>query len=143
MQYNRVIIVGNICADLQVKTVSRSGDDISVATARLAIDDSYKSKSGEKVERTVFVDVDIWGRQAETTAQFCGKGSAVLIEGCLQMDSWDDKETGQKRSKIKVRADRVQFIGRRGDASAGEQQEQGAAQPDAPNALVKDEEIPF
>ena len=128
---NRVILAGHLCADLEI----RQAGGTSVATARLAIDDSYKSKDGAKVERTVFVDVDVWGRQAETTAQFCGKGSAVLIEGALQMDTWDDKETGQKRSKIKVRAERVQFLGKRDG--------HGEAQPTRPNALVKDEEIPF
>ena len=136
---NRVILAGNLCADLEI----RQAGGTSVATARLAIDDSYKSKSGDKVERTVFVDVNIWGRQAETTAQFCGKGSAVLIEGALQMDQWDDKETGQKRSKIKVRADRVQFLGKRGDDGRSEQDEPVPTQPTRPNALVKDEEIPF
>ena len=136
---NRVILAGHLCADLEI----RQAGGTSVATARLAIDDSYKSRSGDKVERTVFVDVDIWGRQAETTAQFCGKGSAVFIEGCLQMDSWDDKETGQKRTKIKVRADRVRFLGKRGEVGYGEQAEQATTQPTRPNALVKDEEIPF
>lgn len=136
---NRVILAGHLCADLEI----RQAGGTSVATARLAIDDSYKSKSGDKVERTVFVDVDVWGRQAETTAQFCGKGSAVLIEGALQLDTWDDKETGQKRSKIKVRADRVQFLGKRGDDGRSEQDEPVPTQPTRPNALVKDEEIPF
>ena len=90
----------------------------------------------------MFVDVDVWGRQAETTAQYCGKGSAVLIEGALQMDQWDDKETGQKRSKIKVRAERVQFLGKRGEDGNGEQQEPSAPRNAAPAAQA-DEEIPF
>ena len=135
---NKVILAGHLCADLEI----RQAGGTSVATARLAIDDSYKPKDGAKVERTVFVDVDVWGRQAETTAQYCGKGSAVLIEGALQMDQWDDKETGQKRSKIKVRAERVQFLGKRGEDGNGDRQEPSAPRNAAP-AARSDEEIPF
>lgn len=135
---NKVILAGHLCADLEI----RQAGGTSVATARLAIDDSYKSKDGAKVERTVFVDVDVWGRQAETTAQFCGKGSAVLIEGALQMDQWDDKETGQKRTKIKVRAERVQFLGKRGDAPSAAEHEPAAPRNSAPAAKA-DDEIPF
>jgi single-strand DNA-binding protein len=132
---NRVILAGHLCSDLEI----RQAGGTSVATARLAIDDSYKSKSGDKVERTVFVDVNIWGRQAETTAQFCGKGSAVLIEGRLQMDEWDDKETGQKRSRLKVRAERVQFLG--GKGKQDEPVPHAPAEPSAPSKSY--DEIPF
>ena len=132
---NRVILAGHLCADLEI----RQAGGTSVATARLAIDDSYKSKDGSKVERTVFVDVDIWGRQAETTAQYCGKGSAVLIEGALQLDSWDDKETGQKRTKIKVRAERVQFLGNGGKTEKADAKAKKAAATN-PNG---EEEMPF
>jgi single-strand DNA-binding protein len=109
--YNRTILIGNICADLEL----RSGAGTSVTTIRLAVDDSYKSKTGEKVERTVFVDVDVWGSQAESAAKYLSKGSPVMVEGRLQMDSWTDKETGQKRTRLKVRADRVQFLAPRGE----------------------------
>lgn len=128
--FNKVIFVGHLCADVEIRQVGST----QVGSLRLAIDDSYKSKSGEKVERTVFVDADVWDKQAEQCQRFVAKGCAVLVEGKLQMDTWDDKETGQKRSRIKVRAERVQFLTYRKNET--EQQEQATVES-------KPEEIPF
>ncbi len=104
---NKVLLIGNLTHDPELRRIP-SGT--AVVTLRMAVSESFQNKSGERVERTVFLDVDVWDRQAENCAQYLTKGSPICVEGRLQLDSWDDKETGQKRSRLKVRADRVQFL---------------------------------
>jgi single-strand DNA-binding protein len=104
---NHVILAGNLTRDPESRQLP-SGT--AVADLGLAINDSYKNKSGELVETTCFVDVVVWGRLAETCSQYLRKGSPVLVEGRLQLDQWTTQE-GEKRSKLRVRADRVQFLG--------------------------------
>lgn len=103
---NRVFLAGNLTRDPEVRHIP-SG--IAVADLSLAVNESYRNKAGEMVESTVFVDVVVWGRQAETSGEYLSKGSPVLIEGRLQLDSWENQQ-GEKRSKLRVRADRVQFL---------------------------------
>ena len=103
---NHVILAGNLTRDPESRQLP-SGT--SVADLGLAINESYKNKSGEMVETTCFVDVVVWGRLAETCSQFLRKGSPILLEGKLQLDQWTTQE-GEKRSKLRVRADRVQFL---------------------------------
>ena len=142
--FNKVVLVGNLCKDVEIRTVGAT----SVAQIRLAINESFTSKSGEKVEKTVFVDVEAWDRLADNCANMVGKGSSVLVEGRLQMDEWDDKETGKKRTKIKVRADRVVFLTFKDSAKGGGDggQTNEAIEPWAkPPATVQDtafDEIP-
>jgi len=85
---------------------------MAVADIGVASSESYRNREGEQVEKTCFVDVVTWGRQAETCSQYLSKGSPVLIEGRLQFDQWET-DGGQRRSKLLVRADRVQFLGYR------------------------------
>jgi single-strand DNA-binding protein len=85
----------------------------------MAINRSWTGRDGERKEESLFIDATVWDRQAENCCQYLKKGSQIHIEGSLKMDSWDDKTTGEKRSKIKVLADRVQFLDRRGDAGPG------------------------
>ena len=101
---NKVLLIGNLTQDPELRRIP-SGT--AVSTLRLAVSESFQNKSGERVERTVFLDVDVWDGQAKNCAQYLSKGSPVFIEGRLQLESWDDKETGQKRSGLKKRADRV------------------------------------
>lgn len=122
---NKVLLIGNLTRDVELR---RTPSDTAVATLGLAVNESFKNKSGEKVESTVFVDVDVWERQAETCAQYLAKGSPIHVEGKLQLDTWDDKETGQKRSRLKVRAERVQFLGGK-PAAAGEDGATAASKP--------------
>ena len=145
---NKVLLIGNLTQDPEVRHIP-SGT--AVSTLRLAVSETFQNRSGERVEKTVFLDVDVWDRQAETCKQYLSKGSPVFIEGRLQMDTWDDKETGQKRSRLKVRADRVQFLsGPRRDGavrdtpppSAGETSP-GGAYEDPLTKASDDEEIPF
>jgi single-strand DNA-binding protein len=108
--FNRVILMGNLTRDPEVRYLS-SG--VAVAKLGLAVNERYKTKTGEWKEAPTFIDIDVWERQAETCAEYLKKGSPVLVEGRLKMDEWETKE-GEKRSKLKVTADRVQFLGGKG-----------------------------
>lgn len=129
--YNKVILIGNLTRDPEVRYIPSGA---AVADLSLAVNESFKSKTGEQVESTVFVDVIVWARQAETCGQYLSKGSPVLVEGRLQLDKWTTKE-GENRSKLRVRADRVQFLsspknaefkdGRGGAAGAGSESARG------------------
>ncbi len=104
--YNRVVVLGNLTRDPQKRDVAGQ----AVADLGLALSETFKNKAGEAVEKPCFVDVVAWGRQAELCAQYLQKGAPVLVEGRLQFDQWETN--GEKRSKLRVRADRVQFLGR-------------------------------
>ncbi|MBI1871069.1 MAG: single-stranded DNA-binding protein [Chlamydiae bacterium] len=105
---NKVFLVGRLTRDPEVRYTSggQAVADLGLATGR-----TYLSKTGEKKEEVCFVDVVVWGRQAETSGQYLTKGSPILVEGRLQLDSWETKE-GEKRNRLKVVALRVQFLGR-------------------------------
>lgn len=105
---NKVILIGNVTRDVESKALP-SGS--SLASLSLAVNRSYKTESGEKREEVTFVDVELWGRVAEIAAQYVKKGSPLYVEGRLKMDSWEDKETGQKRSKMKVVGEAIQLLG--------------------------------
>ena len=140
---NKVMLIGNLTQDPEVR---RTTSGTAVSTLRMAVNESFQNKNGEKVERTVFLDVDVWDRQAETCQQYLSTGSPVFVEGRLQMDSWDDKETGQKRTRLKVRAERVQFLsGPRRDGAVRDVAPAAPA-PAYEEPLAKpaaDEDIPF
>lgn len=106
--YNKVLLMGNLTRDPEVRYTPKG---TAVATLGLAVNEYYTTAAGEQKEETIFVDIDVWGRQAETAGQYLAKGRPVFVEGRLRLDSWDDKETGQKRSKLKVVALRIQFLG--------------------------------
>ena len=107
--YNRVILVGNVTRDPEIRYVS-SGT--AVTDLGLAVNDRRKNASGEWVDETTFIDVTLWARQAEVACEYLSKGSSVLIEGRLKLDSWENNE-GQKRSKLKVIGERMQMLGGR------------------------------
>ena len=104
---NKVLLIGNLTRDPELR-YTPSGT--AVADLRLAIDDDYVKADGSRIERTCFVDVTVWARTAETSCEYLSKGRPVLIEGRLRLDTWETNE-GQKRSKLCVTADRVQFLG--------------------------------
>ncbi len=107
--YNRVILIGNLTRDPEVRYIP-SG--MAVAEIGLAVNRQFTDKnSNERKEEVTFVDVTLWGREAELAGEYLAKGRPVMIEGRLQMDTWDDKATGQKRSKLKVVGERMQFLG--------------------------------
>ena len=126
--FNRVILLGNLTRNPELRYTP---SNTAVVDLGLAVNDSYKNQAGEVVERPCFVDVVVWGRQAETAAEYLRKGSPVLVEGRLQLDQWENQQ-GEKRSKLRVRADRVQFLG-------GARSENSSDS----SAPVADEDVPF
>jgi single-strand DNA-binding protein len=109
--FNKVILVGNLTRDPEVKYTSggTAVTEIGLAVNRYWFD----KQSNEKREETTFVDVTLWGRQAELAGEYLSKGRPVLIEGRLQLDTWEDKNSGQKRSKLRVVGETMQFLGSR------------------------------
>lgn len=115
--FNKVILLGNLTRDPQVR-YTPSGT--AVAELGLAVNRYWFDKaSNSRREETTFVDVTLWGRDAEVAGEYLAKGRPVLIEGRLQLDTWDDKQSGQKRSKLRVVAERMQMLGSRGDGGGG------------------------
>jgi single-strand DNA-binding protein len=113
---NKVMLMGNLTRDPEVRYTPKG---TAVAELGLAINRVYSADNGEKREETTFVDVTLWGRTAEIAGEYLKKGRPVFIEGRLQLDSWDDKQTGQKRSKLKVVGEAMQLMGGRGDGGGG------------------------
>ncbi|WP_437205988.1 single-stranded DNA-binding protein [Planctomicrobium sp. SH664] len=115
--FNKVILVGNLTRDPEVKYTTGG---TAVAEIGLAVNRQWFDKqSNERKEEVTFVDVTLWGRQAEVAGEYLAKGRPVLIEGRLQLDSWDDKTTGQKRSKLRVVGENMTMLGGRGDSGPG------------------------
>jgi len=116
--FNKVILLGNLTRDPEVRYTTGG---TAVCDITLAINHSYTDKrSNERREDVSFIDVTLWGRTAEIAGEYLAKGRPVLVEGRLQQDKWDDKETGQKRSKLKVVADSMQLLGGRGEGGGGQ-----------------------
>jgi single-strand DNA-binding protein len=111
---NKVLLMGNLTRDPEVKYTPKG---TAVCDLGLAINDSYKAQDGTVKETTTFVDVEVWGRTAENCKQYLTKGRPVFIEGQLRLDQWEQE--GQKRSKMKVRALSVQFLGSPGGSGGG------------------------
>jgi single-strand DNA-binding protein len=137
--YNKVIIAGNLTRDPEIRTAGSA----KVADIRLAISEAWRDKTtGQRREVTCFVDVVAWERLADFCQQYFFKGKGMLVEGRLQLDEWTDKQTNEKRSKLRVRADRIMFWGappRQDDAPAAPQR---TAAPTAPSAPVAQDEPP-
>ncbi|EAQ82476.1 single-stranded DNA-binding protein [Blastopirellula marina] len=114
--FNRVILVGNVTRDIEVRYI-QSGS--AVAEIGLAVNDRRKTASGEWVDETTFVDVTLWGRTAEIAGEYLSKGSPVLIEGRLKLDTWETD--GQKRSKLRVVGEKMQMLSPRGAGGGGGQ----------------------
>lgn len=123
---NLVVLMGNLTRDPELR---RTPAGQAVADIGLAVSEKYKNKDGEEVESTCFVDIVAWGKRAEACGQYLAKGSAVMVEGKLQLDQWQTA-AGEKRYKLKVRATNVQFIGspRRG----GEEKEDKGVNQEEP-----------
>jgi single-strand DNA-binding protein len=105
--FNQVTLVGNLTCDIELR---RTTGGTAVTDIALAINDRVK-RDGDWVEQTTYVDITLWGRTAEVADEYLGKGSSALISGRLQMDKWEDRETGKERQKLKVVADRLQLLG--------------------------------
>ncbi len=115
---NKVMLIGNLTSDPEVRTTPRGS---SLTELRIAVNRVTSGPNeGDKREETTFLDVTCWGRTGEIAAQYLSKGRPVFIEGRLQMDSWEDKQTGQRRSRIRIIAENLQLLsGGRDGASQG------------------------
>jgi single-strand DNA-binding protein len=126
--FNKVILAGNLTRDPEVRYTPKG---TAIAKLGLAINRSWKNEAGETKEEVTFVDVDAFGRTAEVISQYLKKGRPILVEGRLKLDQWDDKQTGQKRSRLGVILENFQFLdsGRGGDGGGG-----GGSRSSAPSA---------
>jgi single-strand DNA-binding protein len=104
---NKVLLMGNLTRDPEVKYTPKG---TAVCDLGIAINDSYKAQDGTIKETVTFVDVEVWGRTAENCKQYLTKGRPIFVEGQLRLDQWETPQ-GEKKSRMKVRADRVQFLG--------------------------------
>lgn len=132
---NKVILAGNLTRDPELKYIP-SGT--ALCKLGLAVNRKFKTKSGELKEDTLFINVDVWGASAEFCGQNLRKGRAVMVEGRLKSDDWEDKNTGQKRTSFSVTADRVQMLSweDRGGSSS-------APAPRRIEEPVPEDDIPF
>lgn len=113
---NKVMLIGNLTRDPEVRYTPKGS---AVADLSIAVNRSYQTENGERMEEVTYVDVVAWARLAELVGQYLHKGRAVFIEGRLQMDTWEDKQTGQKRSKLRVVAENLQFLDRKPGGPTG------------------------
>ncbi|MCC9607606.1 single-stranded DNA-binding protein [Blastopirellula sp. JC732] len=127
--FNRVILVGNLTRDVEVRYI-QSGS--AVAEIGLAVNDRRKTASGEWVDETTFVDVTLWGRTAEIASEYLSKGSPVLVEGRLKLDTWETD--GQKRSKLRVVGEKMQMLSARGPGQGGPSSGGGGGQRRQPQS---------
>jgi single-strand DNA-binding protein len=150
---NKVMLMGNLTRDPEIKYTPKG---TAIADIGLAVNRNYTTESGEKREEVTFIDVTLWGRVAEIVGEYCKKGRPLFVEGRLQLDTWDDKATGQKRSKIKVVGENIQLLGSReggaGGPPTGEPQSAPPARrapsapprpPADPDLDVQADDVPF
>ena len=131
--FNKVIIMGRLTRDVELRTTSGGN---SVIDLGLAINERRLGANGEWVDAIQFVDITFWNRKAEVIAQYFKKGSPILIEGALQLDRWE--KDGKKFSKLKVRGTEFSFVGNKSEMENGN----GKAEPELVTAMV-DDDIPF
>jgi single-strand DNA-binding protein len=138
--FNKVILVGNLTRDPELRYTPKG---LAIAKIGIAVNRQWRTETGEQKEEVTFVDVDAFGKQAETLGQYMRKGSPILIEGRLRLDQWDDKQTGQKRSKLGVVVEGFQFLGggQRNDAG-GAPSAQRPARPAASPSAEADPDMP-
>jgi len=153
---NKVFLIGNLTRDPELRVTPKG---TAICQFGIAVNRQFKDESGATRDETTFVDIEAWGKQGELVSKYLTKGSLAMVEGRLKLDQWEDKTSGQKRSKIKVVLDNVQFLNSRGAGGAGaaaapaEGVDQttperhappprsGAAKPPAAENL--DEDVPF
>ena len=145
------MLIGNVTRDPEVKYTPKGS---AVADVGLAINRTYQNQSGEKVEEVTYLDVELWGRLAEIAGEYAKKGRPIFVEGRLRMDSWEDKQSGQKRNRLKVVGEGLQLLGSRpggpgSGAGAEDEGEAPASKPSRPafsgpaQSEAADDDIPF
>ena len=151
--FNKVILLGNLTRDPEMRYTPKGS---AVCDLGVAVNRVYTTDTGEKREEVTYVDVVLWSRLAEIAGEYLKKGRPIFIEGRLQLDTWDDKQSGQKRSKLRVIGETMQLLGTRpgagtAPAEAGDEDRQArsggkpSAQPAKSVAPAEpdDDEIPF
>src|SRR5205814_10292755 len=114
--FNKVILLGNLTRDPEIRYTPKGS---AVCDLGIAVNRQYTLENGERREEVTYVDVVLWARLAEIAAEYLKKGRPVFIEGRLQLDTWDDKQSGQKRSKLRVIGENMQMLGSRPGGAAG------------------------
>ncbi len=141
---NRVILVGRLGKDPEMRSIP-SGT--SVTKFSLATDERFTDKSGEKQERTEWHNIEAWGKLGEICGQYLRKGRLVYIEGSIRTESWDDKESGQKKYKTKIVATDMKMLEKKGDDEGGGgytgARKQAPTSSGAPPQMDDDDEVPF
>lgn len=146
--FNKVILMGNLTRDPELR-VTASG--LSICKLSLATNRVYQTREGERKEEVTYVDIDAFGRQAETISKYMSKGRAILVEGRLKLDSWETPQ-GEKRSKMGVVLENFQFTGDRGGSSADAGEgashvERNSPPPrtesQAPSDDIEEDDVPF
>ena len=145
--FNKVILLGNLTRDPEVRYTPKG---TAVTDLGLAVNRTYTADNGEKREEVTFVDVTFWGRTAEVAGEYLKKGRPVFVEGRLQLDSWDDKQSGQKRTNLKVIGENMQMLGAPRGGGGGDEESSGGSRssrpappPKAAPSAPDDDEIPF
>jgi len=149
--FNKVILAGNLTRDPELRYTPKG---LAIAKLGIAVNRTWKTETGESKEEVTFVDVDAFGKQAEVLGQYLKKGRPILIEGRLRLDQWDDKQTGQKRSRLGVVLEGFSFLdsGNRGEAGANRSPAAPAAPaatadvpppPQAEPAAPEEDDVPF
>ena len=106
--FNKVYLIGNLTRDPELRVTPKG---TAICQFGLAINRQFKDESGAMRDETTFVDIEAWGKQGETIAKYCTKGRPLFVEGRLKLDQWEDKTSGQKRSKLKIVLEGFQFLG--------------------------------
>jgi len=126
---NKVFLIGNLTRDPELRVTPKG---TAICSFGLAVNRQYRDESGTARDETTFVDIEAWGKQGELVSKYLTKGSPCMVEGRLRLDAWEDKTSGQKRSKLKVVLDNVQFLSRGpggGAAQGGEMSGEAAEEP--------------
>lgn len=131
---NKVILLGNLTRDPDLRYTPKGA---AACGFGLAINTRYTTQAGEERDEVCFVDIDVFGRSGENAGKYLKKGSPVLIEGRLRLEQWDDRQTGQKRTRLKVLAEKVQFIG------GGHRQDGAQASQPQPRQAPVQEQLPI
>ncbi len=139
MSFNKITLVGNLGRDPELRYTPQG---TPVCSFTMATNERRKDRAGENQDVTTWFKITLWGRQAETAAQYLTKGRPIYIEGRLRVEEWTDKD-GRQRHTLEVNATDMQFVGGRGDETASQRSEPTASRPEATEANVTDDDIPF
>lgn len=146
---NKVMLIGNLTRDPELRVTPKG---TAICQFSLAVNRKFRDESGADREEVTYVDIEAWGKSGENIAKYCSKGRPLFVEGRLRLDQWEDKNTKEKRSRMKVVCDNFQFLGSARDAGgapgSGEARSfaprGNAPQPSAPAAQENlDEDVPF